>query len=346
MGLVRYPSAIPDRHALAVILYQWLLMGKHPLIGDRICSDDAELDETLSLGSQALYIENPTDPSNYASEQIIKASALGTELERMFHKAFVDGLHDPDNRPLLSQWQNALRYTYDRLFPYASTTHGWLFFVAKPASHLICPACSTRLVYPQQVPFLYLLRHRGSLYTDDYTMDISTTHYVAGWPGRTLQQWNIKSTASPHHSTTEPDMSDFAIFEFDPDRNTWYLKNLALPDRSYRLRGDHAISWQSCPIGLCIPLAHKMLLKFGNTQDHFRGQIHLEESSEGTSGLTRKARALPITQKGEPYLSFHLSRAQRLSISAGNLPEIALETTGKVLSLSSDIGTKRRYRAL
>ncbi|HWS85155.1 MAG TPA: hypothetical protein VN207_12950 [Ktedonobacteraceae bacterium] len=277
-GREKYPSVKTDRHALAVILYYWLL-ARHPLIGDRPPhSEDADRDDELTLGQEALYIEHPTDLSNRAAKQTLKASALGPELENLFRKAFVEGLHYPDKRPLPYQWLEALRRTYDRIIPCESKDCDWHFFVVTPTSRLTCPRCLSTLLYPEVLPFLYLLKHRGSSYDNDYNLDTTRSHYVVGWPGRTLHQWHIISDATPMHSSkASQDMKEKLLFEFEPTTSTWYLKNLALPELVYSQRGDRVSTWQPCPVGSCILLIHSMLLQFGQGPEHYRASIHLQE---------------------------------------------------------------------
>ena len=53
MRRVLTPSVKTDRHALAVILYQWLLLW-HPLRGDRKLADDPDLEDQLCFGKEAL----------------------------------------------------------------------------------------------------------------------------------------------------------------------------------------------------------------------------------------------------------------------------------------------------
>ncbi len=66
----KHPNARTDLHALAVLLYQYLLR-RHPLDGKRIPpqAKTAEEQELLSYGSEAIFSENPTDASNRPEEK-------------------------------------------------------------------------------------------------------------------------------------------------------------------------------------------------------------------------------------------------------------------------------------
>ena len=54
----RLPSNLTDLHALAVLIYEYLLR-RHPLRGPKVNGQTAEEDELLSMGLKSLWIENP-----------------------------------------------------------------------------------------------------------------------------------------------------------------------------------------------------------------------------------------------------------------------------------------------
>src|SRR5438105_13374886 len=114
----KLPNARPDQHALAVLIYQYLLR-RHPLDGKRIPNArTAEEQELLSFGSQALFCENPTDQSNRPEErEYVPSAALGPFLNDLFQRAFVKGLHAPNDRPSALEWVRGLIKTVDLLLP-------------------------------------------------------------------------------------------------------------------------------------------------------------------------------------------------------------------------------------
>ena len=59
----KLPSIQTDRHALAVMIYMYLLY-RHPLRGGKIHDMDPQTDEELSMGLNALFVEHPTDKTN------------------------------------------------------------------------------------------------------------------------------------------------------------------------------------------------------------------------------------------------------------------------------------------
>ena len=107
----KLPSIYTDRHALAVLIYMYLL-NRHPLRGGKVNDvNDSGRDEELSMGAKALFIENPTDKSNRVKAQQLSPAELpqgdpakmpyticGPYLKKLFDRAFVEGLHDPSTR--------------------------------------------------------------------------------------------------------------------------------------------------------------------------------------------------------------------------------------------------------
>jgi serine/threonine protein kinase len=110
-----YPSMKTDLHALAVLIYEYIFF-RHPLIGPKINSSvSAEEDDRLSLGKNALFIEHPKDRSNAHKSYDGRISDLGNILEKLFLRAFVDGLHDPSRRPTAMEWERGLVRTWELL---------------------------------------------------------------------------------------------------------------------------------------------------------------------------------------------------------------------------------------
>ena len=64
-------------------------------MGPKIFSTaSAEEDDFLGLGPKALFIENPDDTSNRPVVLRGEIKDLGPVLEKLFLRAFVDGLHN------------------------------------------------------------------------------------------------------------------------------------------------------------------------------------------------------------------------------------------------------------
>lgn len=274
---VPIPSVKTDRHALAVLLYYWLLRW-HPLLGDKMFdNDDPNRDDLLRYGAQALYIEHPTDTSNRASRQALKAAMLGPDMEKLFRRAFIDGLHMPDRRPAPFQWQEALYHAYDQLIPCVTPTCHWRAFVALPDQRLVCPICQQPMKQVTSVPFLYLLSHNRTNDPYDYATDVSRAHYIAGWQGKTLHYWHLRPDATPIYAdaTRIPDTAPQAIFEFDTRSNQWHLTNISQQSMFYQLAGDAPNLWHTWATHTSIPLVDAMSLQFGPPPYFFRARVRI-----------------------------------------------------------------------
>ena len=179
------PSITTDRYALAVLIYEYLL-GRHPLRGPKVNSvDSAEEDERLSMGSRALWIENPSDPSNRPKDpQFLRVSYqdLGPYLAPLFVRAFVDGLHEPNARPDAGEWESALVKTSDLLHPCEnlSCTHKWFVFDAQKKR---CPWCDTRVT--DATPLLNFYREGGK------GQFKAENHRLVVWHHQRLFKWHL-----------------------------------------------------------------------------------------------------------------------------------------------------------
>lgn len=175
------PSARTDQHALAVLIYEYLLF-RHPLRGKKVNSvTSAEEDEHLSMGSKALFVEHPTDSSNPTVSPVqIPVSALGKKLHNLFIRAFVNGLHSPDERPAAIEWERALVETMQLLYPCpnASCSHGWMLITDEAS--IRCQACGAKPREP--IPMLNLRKEgRPGQWLQDGKMVLSRDARLFRW---------------------------------------------------------------------------------------------------------------------------------------------------------------------
>ncbi len=157
----KLPSTYTDLHALPVLIYEYLFF-RHPLLGPKIYSaESAEQDDFLALGEKATFIENPRDQSNRPKGLSPTIKQLGPILERLFIRAFVDGLHCPDMRPTAMEWERGLVQTWDLLYacPNPSCEQKWfvLYDIKKP----VCPFCKTRVKNSEILRFELKAESRG-----------------------------------------------------------------------------------------------------------------------------------------------------------------------------------------
>lgn len=263
---VSVPSVETDRHAMAVLLYRWLLY-RHPLLGPKQHDpNDPDRDEALMLGDKALYIEHPTDRSNRPDTMPITADALTPRLRDLFRQAFIDGLHTPTKRPLPVFWEEALIEMFDRIVPCSNPDCEWRFFVAQEGKPLRCPVCKTYLDFKEQIPFLKLrtpVNDRGTIVHRD---EGGYSRYIAAWPERPVYGWHADPAIKPVPdivSGLPPDTKPRAIIRFDAHDREWYLDNAGLPEMAVGVGPSSSIAWQPVPLGSRTPLRPGFQLLLG-----------------------------------------------------------------------------------
>ena len=139
----KLPCVQTDLHALPVLIYEYLFC-RHPLIGPKIYStESAEQDDFLCMGPMATFIENPDDTSNRPADLDYTISTLSKGLERLFIRAFVDGLHNPSERPSAMEWETELLKAWDRLLPCENPACPKKWYIHRDGSDE-CPFCHTR----------------------------------------------------------------------------------------------------------------------------------------------------------------------------------------------------------
>lgn len=160
------PSITTDKHALAVLIYQYLLC-RHPLKGKKRFRDDDTDDK--ALGGGALFIENPLDRSarydaKWARDDCKKPkelpylfpwhdldrlpyTSLGPYLGDVIERAFVIGLKNPLKRPLAAEWEQAIERTINLLHPCENPNCLAKWFVFNPGKPAVCPFCGNKITH-------------------------------------------------------------------------------------------------------------------------------------------------------------------------------------------------------
>jgi serine/threonine protein kinase len=206
------PSITTDRYALAVLIYEYLL-GRHPLKGKRVNSPvSTEEDDWLSMGSKALWIENPKDTSNPPFEPLkVDYLQTGPYLAPLFERAFVDGLHSPNARPDAGEWERALVRTTDLLHPCPNPacTQKWFVF---DTLHERCSWCNTAIT--GKVPLLNFYREgsKGQFKPEN--------HRLVVWHHQRLWKWHINTNEYAGERADRTPQSYFA-----KQGNDWWLIN-------------------------------------------------------------------------------------------------------------------------
>lgn len=157
----KYPSRHTDLHALAVLIYQYIF-ARHPLLGPKIYSAaSAEEDDFLALGELATFIEHPEDTSNRPEKLRGTIEGLGSDLWKMFLRAFVTGLHAPENRPSALEWEQALLKARDLLYPCTNPSCEHKYFILTDYDRPVCPFCGRRVVNKEVLHFKLFRQSRS-----------------------------------------------------------------------------------------------------------------------------------------------------------------------------------------
>jgi hypothetical protein len=121
----------------------------------------AEEDDYLGLGPEALFIEDPYDTSNRPNSLKVTIKDLGEDLEKLFLRAFVDGLHDPAMRPTAMEWERGLVRAWDLLHRCSNPDCDAKWFVLHDVKNPVCPFCKTRITDRQIVRLTVNTEVRG-----------------------------------------------------------------------------------------------------------------------------------------------------------------------------------------
>lgn len=248
----KLPSIATDRHALAVLIYMYLLY-RHPLRGGKVHDLDPQKDEELSMGSRALFIEDPSDNTNRPNLKQVKPSYLpwadvsaipyavtGPYLKALFDRAFIAGLRNPSARPTADEWEVALVKTIDLMQPCPNPACEQKWYVFDNTMKPRCPFCRTP--YRGQLPVLDFYSSRGSngkATPDNHRLMVYTNQY--------LYSWHSNRNIFPNEKLTDPQKKPVGYFVFHDGR--WVFVNQALP----KLRD--LSSGADVPVGSMLQLA-------------------------------------------------------------------------------------------
>ena len=228
----KLPCIATDRHALAVLIYMFLLY-RHPLRGARVCDLDPEKDEKLCLGSQALFVEHPADASNRIRPSDAKPSELpwkdtarvpfsvtGPYLSELFKHAFIDGLHEVTKRPTADEWEVALVKTVDLVQPCRNPDCAQKWYVFDNTRAPKCPFCGTP--YQGKLPILklYSARKEGCFRPDNHRLMVYTN--------QSLFPWHVNRNIFPNERLAPEHRKRVGYFVLHA--GAWWLVNEALPD--------------------------------------------------------------------------------------------------------------------
>jgi serine/threonine protein kinase len=248
----KLPNDRTDRHALAVLIYMYLLK-RHPLRGGRNLGE-AEEDERLQMGDRALWIEDPDDRSNrpdlrdpdekeenkrWLDVEALPYTALGPFLAPLVSRAFRVGLKTPEARPRADDWEDALVRSGDLLMPCANPNCSEKWFMLnmqgidgpangpapQPLKVQVCPFCKTKSSV--DTPFLNFYSYRRVEGVGTYLLD---GRKLVIFNGQELMLWHMSAKAefTPNERLTNEMRRRVGVFQFH--QNAWYLRNERMPN--------------------------------------------------------------------------------------------------------------------
>jgi serine/threonine protein kinase len=228
----KFPNIQTDRHALAVMIYMYLLR-RHPLRGGKVHDIDPTKDEEMSMGSHAVFVEHPTDKSNRPKLSQIKPSQMpwadveklpytitGPYLKPLFDRAFIDGLHNPSQRPTADEWEQALIKTVDLMQPCQNSQCEMKWFVFDNSTAPTCPFCKTPFRGILPILNLYSKTPKGQFAYENRRLMVYSNQY--------LYPWHVNKTISPNERLTAADKKPVGYFVFHQGK--WVLVNQTLND--------------------------------------------------------------------------------------------------------------------
>ena len=226
----KLPSRLTDLHALAVMIYMYLLY-RHPLKGGKIHDLDTEKDDLLAMGEKALFIEHPTDTSNrprtnqlnpkelpWADVTKVPYTITGPYLKTLFERAFIEGLHQPMQRPTANEWEEALLKTTDLMQPCNGPSCGQKWYVFDNSSRPRCPFCGTPHQGTLPVLDLYFQFKEGVWRPENHRLMVYNNQY--------LFQWHANRNVIRNEKLSQEQKVPVGYFTFHQGR--WVLVNQKL----------------------------------------------------------------------------------------------------------------------
>ncbi len=223
----KFPNIATDRHALAVMIYMYLLR-RHPLRGRKVNDPDPTRDEELSMGANALFVEHPTDKSNRPNPADMKPSYLpwgdvdqlpyticGPYLKKLFDRAFTVGLKTPAERPTADDWETALIKTVDLLQPCPNAACEQKWYVFDNSTAPKCPYCGTTYVGSLPMLNLYAKTHSGQFSFENHRLMVYSNQYI--------YRWHTLRNVVPNEKLRPDEKQPVGYFVFHQGR--WVLVN-------------------------------------------------------------------------------------------------------------------------
>lgn len=203
----KLPNRLTDLHALACLIYMYLLH-RHPLKGGKVHDLDTEKDDLLSMGEKAMFIEHPTDATNrpklnqvskwdmyWADISKLPYTITGPYLKELFEQAFITGLHNPMQRPNADMWEQALLKTTDLMQTCLNTNCEQKWYIFDNTNNPKCPFCGTAHKGLLPMLDLYYQFRPGVWKPENHRLMVYNNQYLFQWHANRHVIRNEKLTA-------------------------------------------------------------------------------------------------------------------------------------------------------
>jgi serine/threonine protein kinase len=262
----KLPKRETDLHALAVLIYMYLLY-RHPLRGGQYFGpiDETE-EENLMMGEKALFVEHPTDDKNrnfkreygdnlnkfspWTDLKKTHYSITGPYLKELFDQAFIKGLHNPMDRPPAVMWEEALIKTNDLKLQCSNLKCEQKWFIYNNTKETRCPFCDTKYAHSIPVLDFYYQFKEGVWKPENQRLVV--------YNNSTLHQWHSNKNIIRNERLTAENKVRLGYFSFH--NNKWLFVNEKL-DSLKDLTDDKEI-----PIGSMIELTNSKRLLLSNEE--------------------------------------------------------------------------------
>lgn len=218
----KLPNRMTDLHALAVLIYMYLLY-RHPLRGGNYFGTiETEKEEDLLMGEKALFVEHPTDASNRNfkreyGDNLTKFSPwtdlkktpytiTGPYLKDLFDQAFIKGLHNPNQRPTADAWEQALIKTNDLKLECSNPNCEQKWFIYINTKNTCCPFCGTK--FKHTIPVLdFYYQFKPNVWKPE-------NQRLVVYNNSTLHQWHSNKNIIRNERLTNDEKNPVGYFSF------------------------------------------------------------------------------------------------------------------------------------
>jgi serine/threonine protein kinase len=218
----KLPNRLTDLHALAVLIYMYLLY-RHPLRGGNYFGAiETEKEEDLLMGEKALFVEHPLDHSNknfkreygdnlqkfmpWTDLKKTSYTITGPYLKELFDQAFITGLHNPNQRPTADAWEQALIKTNDLKLQCSNSKCDQKWFIYNNTKETNCPFCDTK--YNHSIPVLdFFYQFKPNVWKPE-------NQRLVVYNNSTLHQWHSNRDVIRNEKLTDAQKQSVGYFSF------------------------------------------------------------------------------------------------------------------------------------